>query len=328
MRILLATVCLVVATSAVAAAGLDQARKEGEVVWYTAMNVSDAETVLKPFRERYPFLEVTILRAAGPKVRGSILADAREGRFAWDVVSFNLVDIDTLAREGVLAAYVSPETKTGFPAGAVDPAGRWAAIYVRQYAIAYNTRLVKPGEAPKRWEDLLAPHWTGRLALDEGDVDWYSAMLDYRGREKGLAFMRALARQKPQRRSGHQVLLQQLAAGQFPLALLAANEIDKAREGGAPVQWVRTLDPIVNSPSQVALCIKAPHPAAARLFIDYLLSREGQRAIRARGRIAARTDLGSGPLSPQLKVHYVAPRLAADFPKHQAEFRRLLVSQR
>lgn len=107
---------------------VEQARKEGEVVWYTAMNVPDAEALRKPFIERYPALTLTVLRATGEKVRTRILTEARAGRFVWDLVSFNLLDMDALNREGLLASYVSPEASTGYPAGAVDPQGRWAAM--------------------------------------------------------------------------------------------------------------------------------------------------------------------------------------------------------
>jgi iron(III) transport system substrate-binding protein len=305
------------ATAAAADERLEQARREGEIAWYTAMNVPDAEAVKKPFVERYPFLTVTILRSTGEKVRTRILTEARAARHSWDVVSFNLLDIDALNREGLLAAYLSPAARTGYAAGAVDPEGRWAAIYVRQYVIGYNTRLVK--QPPQSWRDLLAPQWTGKLALDESDVEWYAAMLDYWGRDNGLAYMRALAGQKPQQRRGHSLLSRLLVAGEFPLALIHAAEVEKEKQDGAPVDWVKTLDPVITSPSQVAISAKAPHPAAARLFVDFLLSEEGQRAIASRGRVPARTDLAAGAAA--LKVHYASPRLAADFNRYEREFR-------
>ena len=289
-----------------------------EVIWYTAMNVPDAEAVRKPFNERYPSVNVTLLRSTGEKVRTRILAEARAGRFAWDVVSFNLLDIDALEREGLLATYVSPQTHSGYPAGAVDPNGHWAAIYVRQYVIGYNTKLVS--EPPRSWQDLLAPHWAGKLALDDSDVEWYAAMVDYWGRDKAVAYMRALSRQKPQQRRGHNLLTRLLVAGEFPLAPIHANEIEKEKQDGAPVEWVKTLDPVITSPSEVAISARAPHPAAARLLVDFLLSKEGQRAIQSRGRVPARTDLGSGAGEP-LKTHYVSPRLAADFNRFEREFR-------
>jgi iron(III) transport system substrate-binding protein len=292
---------------------------EDEVVWYTAMNVPDTEALRKPFNERYPSVKLTVMRATGEKVRTRILTEARANRHAWDVVSFNLLDMDALNREGLLAAYTSPETATGYPAGAVG--ANWAAIYVRQYVIGYNTQLVKPAEAPKSWDELLAPQWAGKLALDETDVEWYAAMLDYWGREKGSAYMRALSSQRPQQRRGHNLLTRLLVAGDFSLALVHAAEVEKEKQDGAPVAWVKTLDPIVTSPSQVAISAKAPHPAAARLLVDFLLSKEGQRAIESRGRVPARSDLGSH--HETLKVHYVNARLAPQFNQHEKEFRAI-----
>jgi iron(III) transport system substrate-binding protein len=310
---------LLFAAGALADPRVEQARKEGEVVWYTAMNIPDTEALKKPFLERYPFLSMTVLRATGEKVRTRILTEARANRFVWDIVSFNLLDMDALNREGLLASYASPETRSGYPRGAVDPAGRWAAIYVRQYIIGYNTRQVKPGEAPASWADLLSPQWAGKLALDESDVEWFAAMLDYWGRDKATSYMRALSRQKPQQRRGHSLLTRLLVAGDFPLALVHASEIEKEKQEGAPVEWVRTLDPVVTSPSQVGISMKAPHPAAARLLVDFLLSSEGQAVIRSRGRVPARAAADSAP--EKLNVHYVDPKLAPRFNEYEKEFR-------
>jgi iron(III) transport system substrate-binding protein len=320
-------------SAAAPAAGDEQtvaaARREREVVWYTAMNTPDAEPIRKLFLKRYPFLQLTILRQPAEKIRTRILTEARAGRLLWDVVSFNQLDIDALDREGLLASYASPETRNGFPPGAVDPRGRWAAIYVRQYVVGYNTRAVAAGEAPKTWYDLLQPRWKGKFAMDEDEAEWYGAMLDYLGRERGLEFMRALARQQPQFRRGHSLLSRLLVAGDFPLALVHAAEMEEAKRTGAPVDWVRTLDPIVTSPSQVAVSAKAPHPNAARLLVDVLLSAEGQQLIRARGRVPARNDLAPDTVqAPALKLHYVDPKLAREASRNEKEFREIFLRSR
>ena len=307
---------------------VDAAGSEREVVWYTAMNTPDAAPLRKRFLEKYPDLNLTILRQPGEKIRTRILTEMRAGKFFWDVVSFNHLDIDALAQEGLLAAYASPETLSGFPGGAVDPEGRWAAIYVRQYVIGYNTGSVPRPEAPRSWEDLLQPRWKEKFAMDESDVEWYAAMLDYLGKEKGGAFMRSLARQNPQFRRGHSLLAKLLVAGDFPLALVHAAEMDEARRAGAPVDWVRTLDPVITSPSQVAVSAKAPHPNAARLLVDLLLSAEGQALIRDRGRVPARNDLARGPAQVPLKLHYVSPRLAREADRHENEFREIFLRGR
>ncbi len=296
----------------------DAAGGEREVVWYTAMNTPDSAPLRKRFQEKYPGLNLTILRQPGEKIRTRILTEMRAGKFFWDVVSFNHLDMDALASEGLLAAYASPETRSGFPAGAVDPGGRWAAIYVRQYVIGYNTRSVPPHEAPKGWEDLLQPKWKEKFAMDESDIEWYAAML----------FMRALARQNPQLRRGHSLLGKLLVAGDFPLALVHAAEMEEAKRPGAPVDWVKTLDPVVTSPSQVAISARAPHPNAARLLVDLLLSSEGQALIRGRGRVPARSDLAQGASAPSLKVHYVNPALAREAEGHEKEFRDIFLRNR
>jgi iron(III) transport system substrate-binding protein len=306
---------------------LEAARKEGEVVWYTAMNTPDAEPLRKRFEEKYPFLKLTILRQPGEKIRNRILAEMRAGKSFWDVVSFNPLDIDALDREGLLAAYASKETASGFLPGAVDARGHFAPIYVRQYVIGYNTKLVPPAEVPGDWSDLLAPRWKGKLAMDEDEIEWYAAMVEYMGRDKGLAFMRALARQQPQLRRGHTLLSKLLVAGDFPLALVHAAEMEDAKRSGAPVDWVKTLDPVITSPSQVAISARAPHPAAARLFVDFILSPEGQAIIASRRRVPARIDVASDSQAA-LKVHYVKPELGREFERDERQFREIFSRSR
>lgn len=318
--------CLI--TLHVHAADLDAAKKEGEVIWYTAMNTADGEVVRKLFQEKYPFLTLTILRQPGEKIRTRILTEMQAGKFLWDVVSFNHLDMDALNQEGLLATYHSPEAKSGYPPGAVDADGRWAAIYVRQFVIGYNTKLVRAADAPKSWDDLLQAKWKGKFSLDESDVEWYAAMLEYMGREKGTAFMRALAKQNPQFRRGHSLLSRLLIAGDFPLAMVYASEVDEAKKSGAPVEWVQTLDPIVTSPSQIAISAKAPHPQGARILVDLLLSPEGQALIRQRGRVPARIDLGTEGAARPLKVHYVNPKLSREFSQHEKEFREIFLKSR
>jgi iron(III) transport system substrate-binding protein len=309
--------------------GADAERAESEVVWYTAMTTPDAEPLRKAFRARHPELQLTILRQPGEKIRTRILTEARAGKQLWDVVSFNHLDMDALDREGLLAAYASPETRTGFPAGAVDPRSHWAAIYVRQYVIGYNLRAVPAAQVPRRWEDLLEPRWKGRFAMDEDESEWYAAMLDYLGRERGTAFMQALARQNPQLRRGHSLLSKLLVAGDFPLALVHAAEMEGEKKNGAPVDWVRELDPIITSPSQVGVSAAAPHPRGARLLVDLLLSVEGQSIIRSRGRVPARTDLpGAAAQERTLKIHYVDPALARQMESSEREFRQTFLKGR
>src|SRR5205823_6059831 len=144
-----------------------------------------------------------------------------------------------------------------------------------------------------------------------------AGMLDYMGREKGMAFMRSLAAQEPQFRRGHTLLSKLLLAGDFPLAIVHAAEMEDAKKMGAPVDWVRTLDPIVTSPSVIAISSHAPNPAGARQFADFVASEEGQAIIAKQGRVPARQ------VQADLKVFYVKPGLARDMDRREKEFREI-----
>lgn len=268
------------------------------VVWYTAMNTQDAEPLRKRFEEKYPGTTLTVLRQPGEKIRNRIVTEARAGKGFWDVVSFNHLDMDVLDGEKLLGGKAEP-------------------IYVRQYTIGYNTQLVKPGEAPRDWGDLLQSKWKGKLAIDENEVEWFASMLDYMGHEKGTAFMRSLARQEPQFRRGHTLLSKLLMAGDFPLAIVHAAEMEEAKKSGAPVDWVRTLDPLVTSPSVIAVSARAPNPKGARQFVEFVLSDEGQKLIADQGRVPARAVQGNPG------VFFVKPGLAREMERREKEFNEI-----
>ena len=103
----------------------------------------------------------------------------------------------------------------------------------------------------------------------------------------------------------------------------ADPRVEQARKEGEVVWYTAMNVPDVTSPSQVGISAKAPHPAAARLFVDFLLSREGQAVIQSRGRVPARTDLPTGTGAGPLKLHYVDPRLAPQFNQYEKEFREI-----
>jgi iron(III) transport system substrate-binding protein len=319
--------CLVPAWGQTAQAQAEAAEKE--VVWYTALSTPEADAFRLLFQKKYPSIKLTILRQPGEQVRTRILTEAQAGKTFWDVVSENHLDIEALYQESLLASYVSPQAKTGFPPGAIDPNGHWSALYTRQFVIAYNTKLVPQSKAPKDWPDLLDPQWKGQFAMDDSDIEWYASMLEYLGREKGLTLMRGLAQQHPQIRRGHTLLMALLKAGDFPLAIVLAHEAEQSKKAGAPIEWVKTLDPIVTSPSQVAIAAKAQHPKAARLLVDLLLSPEGQSLLLQAGRTPARTDLdAANGLTSGLKIHYVNPNLSLEFTKDEQEFKEIFLKSR
>jgi len=161
------------------------------------------------------------------------------------------------------------------------------------HVIAYNTKTVARDKLPKTWEDLLNPEWKGKLMLNP-DEQWFALMLQIMGEEKGLNYMRALAKQSPVlRREPRAMRAQLLIAGEAEMDLDSTYTILlPLMKKGAPVDWT-TLGPALMNTVGYGLAVRAPHPNAAKLFIEFILSKEGQRVVLSFERQSARSDLAS-----------------------------------
>ena len=158
---------------------------------------------------------------------------------------------------------------------------------------AFNTKRVAPADVPDTYEQLLDPKWNGRFAVEAADVAWFAAVAKAMGGEKGIAFFRRLAAMKPGIRSGHTLMAELVAAGEIDVALDAhVQGVARLKEKGAPIEW-KALQPAFGQPSSVGVAQKAPHPNAALLFADFILSREGQEIIKSRNRVPSSTAVDS-----------------------------------
>jgi iron(III) transport system substrate-binding protein len=163
------------------------------------------------------------------------------------------------------------------PKGSFDPEGYWSAFEVTPIVVAFQTKLLKSADIPNNYQDLLQPKYKGKMNLGTEEYDWFSVMLDAMGQEKGLAYMRALAKQDlhmpgPSSRMRVQLML----AGESAIALAArGRRVVDFKEQGAPIDF-RIFEPYAAEPNSLAIMARAPHPHAAILFTDYLLSQEGQ----------------------------------------------------
>jgi len=274
---------------------IEAAKKEGKLIWYTSTNVTESKPLLDDFEKQYPFIKGEIFRASGEVVLNRIFGETRANKWNYDVVTVG--EFDVLLGAKLLAPYKSPETKY-FIADFVNPSGYWSAVYVNYRAIGYNPKLVAEKDAPKQWEDLLDGKWKGKISLEEEEYVWYGALVRYWGKEKTQKFMRALAKQDIQWRKGHTLISQLMAAGEFPLGVIYAHRIEEMKQRGAPVEWSNTVNPVVVTLNSAGLSPKPPDPNAARLYIDYLLSKPAQQRLRALRRIPARADVE--PLAPKM----------------------------
>ena len=143
------------------------------------------------------------------------------------------------------------------------------------------------------------------------------------GKEKTQRYMRALAKQDIQLRNGQTLIAQLMAAGEFSVAMVLAHRIEKMKEQGAPVAWVTTLDPVTASLHPIGIAAKAPHPNAAKLFVDFILSKDGQQLLLSIERTPARPGIDTKMEARKLKLFPMPPELGERYEQFQKEFREI-----
>lgn len=275
---------------------VEKAKQEGEVVWYTTLSVPESRKLADMFEQRYPSLQVKIVRSGGGALVNRVLSEFGARAHVADVIlgADSRGAVPVFKRKGVIAGYKFPNRK--FVADELkDKDGFWTSLYQLTIVLAYNKGLVSPSDVPKTYEDLLDPKWRGRKILNDSEQYlWFGTLLNHWGKEKGLDYFRKLAEQDQVFQRGARGRLQLVIAGEFPLTITYASHVQGYLDQGAPVEWV-PLEPVVVSPISILLAKEAPHPSAARLFVDFLFSKEVHEQLRDFKRIPSRVDVDANP---------------------------------
>jgi iron(III) transport system substrate-binding protein len=300
---------------------IEGAKKEGTLVWYTAMSSADAKPILDAFTRTYPFIKGEFVDITSSRLALRVNMEALSGRWLFDVASAN--NLAVIADK--LMPYFPPESES-IPKEFRDPKGRWTGYDHNYYVLAYNTKMVAKAEVPTHYDDLLNPKWRGKILMDEGDHAWYGALIHAWGKERAESYMKRLADQDIQWRRGHTLLLQLVVAGEAPLGVPYANSTERMKRQGAPVDWVDTFKPIVTGLNYIGVSAKPRNPNAAKLFVDFTLSRHGQEVIRDRGRLPARPSVH--PLSAKahparLALQQIPEEVYVKNPDYAREFRSI-----
>jgi len=288
-RLLVWTIGLVLLTLAAPTVGqsdlVGAAKREGRVVVYGSMESDIFEVIQKIFEGRHG-IPVDYFRAASNRVMDRVLTESRAGRPLYDVVLTNRSPMLILKGEGLFGRYVSPSYET-YPAATRDRDGVLSPSYrVVVVSILYNTRLVKPEEAPKSLTDLLDPKWKGKIVMPDPNVHtttavWLSNLERVMGTQQYRPFVERLAGQVVLAESFLPVA-QKVIVGEYPLGISYVKYVHVFGQEGAPLDYVR-LNPVLAEAHHVAVGAKAPHPNAARLFVDTFTSRVGLLALARAG---------------------------------------------
>jgi iron(III) transport system substrate-binding protein len=303
---------------------VEVAQEEGEVDLYTSMTSEVADVVTEAFDEEFD-IDVNLYRAGSETVLQRILQEAGANYAGNDLVETNATEMFALEKEGLLAEYAGERREMVSDAGRFDG---WTATRYNLFSPSWNTKMVKPGEEPTKWEDLADPKWDGKLAMELGDYDWYLSLYGYwedQGRsteEIDRLFVDMAQGAKVVK--GHTVMGELLSAGQFALA--ASNYtylVENVKEKGAPVDYTPLVEPVIARPNGVALMKTADHPAAAMLFADWILE-EGQQVLVDEGLTPSINPTGKDPLAGVEVIPVDVEALLNESDKWSEEYEQLV----
>jgi len=305
-------------------ATVEAARKEGSLMIYNSMTPSQMQLIINAFNARYPFIEVKVYRAVGERLLTKIFTEAQAGRHDFDILQSGDTQAYFLKKKNLLARYVSPEVKY-LPKIFVDAEGYWAAMYSMPKIIGYNARMIKKSEVPRTDEELLNPKWKGKIATDHTKPEPFFWIMQRMGRERGTAYLKKLAAQEMRFYAGLSLLTNLLAAGEFPLGLYTnLHSVEETKSKGAPVEWVPQDQGVFTKFQPVSIAARAPHPNAAKLYVDFGLSLEGQKLIASMGRVPVRTGVQNN-IAGLDKLNFVIDDLSwvEDYNKNYELFRSI-----
>ena len=268
-KVLLPLVALSAVVLAQAPPGVaDRARHEGTLALYTSLAPTESQPLADAFEKKYG-VKVQLWRALSEEVVQRTITEAKGHRYSVDVIETNGPEMEMIGREKLLAA-------------------PWTPDRLNLFVVGYNTTKVKRAEIPASYEGFADPKWKGRIALEATDSEWMATLIKTSPGDKGMALMRKLAALQPALRKGHVLLASLVAAGDVPVGLAMYNSnIETLKRKGAPIDYV-PVQPVVARPQGIGVAKNAPHPNAAQLFNDYVLSPEGQKLFESMGRTPAK----------------------------------------
>jgi len=271
---------------------IEGAKREGQFTLYTSHTWF--KTFVGEFEKKYPFVRALQWRNDSKNIIRKVSEEVRAGRVLADIVETTADGMGFLKREGLFQEYYSPEAR--YYPNELKPKGKNGFFYLPNRetynSLGFNTHLIPPGIAPKALRDLLDPRWKGKMAITSTTTGsrWIGNALETLGRE----FLDKLAEQDISVQDmAPASLINLVVSGEIPLSptIFDAN-VTLAKQKGAPVEW-RPLEPVVTTVGSAGLLARASNPHTALLFIDYLLSKEGQQLIMKGGLWSPREDVGS-----------------------------------
>ena len=271
------------------------AKQEGKFVLYSGQGKDDLEVLSARFHEQYPGVEIEHFEQVGEDSASKLTSEANAGVFTTDIIDTEQNTIYQLAQLDLLAEY-TPPAAASFDNRLKKPWFTGHRIQIKP--ITYNTQQMSQADAPQNYDDLLNPKWNGKVCAEAAEVSVFADMLQQMGREQGIAYWKQLTANGIRFINGQTNLVESVIAGDCSIAVAAnVHSVAKSAEKGAPIAWVKT-DPLYANYGALGVLDRAPHPYAARLWMNYVLSDAGQQSVADNYRIPVNPNVQ--PKQPEL----------------------------
>jgi len=325
---LLVAAALAVRVDAVPQSLADAARQEGKVVVYGSMESETMSAITKAFAQKYGVV-VDYWRASSSKVLDRALTEFHSGKPSFDVVLTTRGPMQLLKKQGMFARYLSPQN-ANFPAKLKDSDNLLSPTYrIVIVGILFNTKLVKPEEAPKALEDFLSPKWREKWVIPDPTQhfptgEWLRNLEKLYGAD-WLPLVRRLAATRPVLVESFILSAQKILSGEALAGITQVKYVYLYGKVGAPLDYVR-LPKMLAEGHNAAISAKAAHPNAAKLLENFLISREGMEIQAKQGEFVTAKGVYP-PIKDAEKINTVMidEMSSEEFTKWTTEFRRLFV---
>jgi len=281
-RLLIVLLSVLLTPSLVFAADQDlvaKAKGEGKAAFYA--NITSVEPVMEAFTKTYG-VKADYMRLSTSKFVATVTTEHGAGKLMADVLQAPMPILDILKGKGILASYTSPEA-AGYPEWARKD-DRIQIFGIEYVSLLYNKELVKPADVPKRYEDLADPKWKGKLVMADPSshattISWLVGLKEhiFKAEEPWQKFLKGLAANKPMFVASFGPTPAPVESGEKLLAISMPKYI--LTKAPAPLDWARVEQPLMGTPRGIAITAGAPHPNAARLFMDYWLSQPSMKIM-------------------------------------------------
>jgi iron(III) transport system substrate-binding protein len=265
------------------AALVADAQKEGKLVAYSASPIAYEKQLLARFQADTG-VPGEAIRLTSELMYQRVTGEAAGHRLGADFIDLSDPTLENqLADAGILRAYRVPNFNA-VPAVLKDPRGRWYVMSRLAIGIAVNSAIVKPADMPTRWSDLLDPKWKGKVGfanIEAGGTSFTPFLLLHQ--KYGVDFWKKLQAQDPRIYATAAPVIADLMRGEISVAINPTSSAIDQIESGAPMKFVFPSDGIPNPPETGGIAATAPHPHVAQLFLNWLTSKRGSRAVAALG---------------------------------------------